>query len=213
MKKGIIINDSIMTLVAIIQGFAFGYISTEFITNFDPPSLSLNAVISFSAYISCYVIILKFFQTYLLAITDYQGVKINYIDVLIIFGTGIFEFFLFSSIINESYQSFFVKLAILSILSIVAYLIALKKIKSLYNEEENKEKLNEELKIQQVNILCSVIILIITISSISLQLYFNKDLATPDSIFSQTLILSTFIIIIGVIMYNNWNSYVKTVTT
>ncbi len=207
MKKSININDSIMTLVSIIQGFAFGYISTEFITNFVSPSFSVNSAVVFTSYLLCYAIILKFFQTYLLAIQDYEGVTIDYFDVMIIFGTGIFEFFLFSSLINESYQSFFIKLSVLSILSIVGYVMALSKVKELYKEEQHREKLTKELKIQRVNIVSSVVILAVSvITSILMQV-----IADPDTLFIQVIILLTLLLIISIVMYNNWNSYIKTI--
>lgn len=205
MKNEFNINDSIMTLVSIIQGFAFGYVSTEFIVDFVAPSLSIGAGIKFISYLLCYAIILKFFQTYLLALKDYQGVTIDYFDVIIIFATGIFEFFLFSSLINESHQSFFIKLIVLSCLSIIGYILAIKKVKDLYHKKKHSDKLARELKIQKVNIVSSAIILLISVLTVLIHLT-----SVANSNLSQIFILTSLLSITLIVMYNNWNSYVKT---
>lgn len=148
-------KELMVIIVSIIQGLIFTTLAEKFTLLIKDFSLidMVNIVL-------CFVILLRIFQTHLLAAYKYIGLwSISIVDLFLIFAIGLFEYVLFSFVDpkNSDYETFYILLLSFSIFGALGYARAYYEIS---NAELSKEGMVIEKAIQTLNILLSALVAI-----------------------------------------------------
>jgi hypothetical protein len=159
--------DLLLTILSIIQGLAVTRLYEIIFTKpngFEFTWHDMNFI--FHALI-CFLIIIRLFETIFLAFIDYNKVVESLYEIILIFMVGAFEYWVIESLNDFSFVKFYERISVLSILTIIGYSIATFKISRGKNKEEifkgSPYAYKRELKLQTVNVIIPLIILIISI--------------------------------------------------
>ena len=157
-------KELFILIISILHGQIFFLISekaTNLMGNFSIKELSL--VILF------YSMFFRVFQTHILAALRYQlkwNVKV--FEFILVFLTALFEVFLVRSSMLKSAYPFHILLIIFSLFGIFGYFLSYKQ----YSKVNNKYLLAFEKKLQTINILILLFILLLSVSSMLLQNFY-----------------------------------------
>jgi ribosomal protein S18 acetylase RimI-like enzyme len=196
----------VLTGISIIQGFVFSYLAPHFNATFSY-SLEHRQYIVLALFILCLAILMRVFQTYITSVLDYDFKKPNLVEILIVFGVGIVQYYLFSLFeeipsrknvndyfnVNNFQVRFYIRGIFMSGLGAIAYSITLwqfKKDKKWQCEQQRKpfepdkdEDYVKEIRLQRWNIFITILITLIQLVLILLTLSCgsNFNFATPLS--------------------------------
>jgi ribosomal protein S18 acetylase RimI-like enzyme len=189
--------DIVLSVVSIVQGFAFANLAqrlpdiTEYFLRTGDWILPAYWIVAFS-------ILLRVFQTYIVAALDYEDWDVSFSDVFLIFVVGSIEYLIFSSLKLSGFDPivFHRRLLYLSGLGLLGYGAALSKLRprqfayiSLFENERT---------LQRANIAVSAI----TISISALVVWFHNP----------ALFLSSAILVSLAMIWSIWFSLKRTIS-
>lgn len=159
----------VLSTISIIQGLAFNYL----VTNLDliiTHTQKTNNYILLAHFILSFALLLRIFQTYIVAALDYDDWKVSLFDILTIFVVGVFEYYLFSSLSVANFDPivFHLRLSLITIVGLAGYINAYFSVKRevfLIFHDYLREK-----KLQLFNILG---ILVVQCNSVLIIIYEN----------------------------------------
>ncbi len=140
-----------ITVLSIIQGFAFNQLAEIFSANSDVILSFKNPIYSFN-FLFCFLILIRIFQTYMLAAIHYTNWRVSFTDIVSMFVTRFLQFWIFSTLSNTesfNYQDLHLRASVIMGIAAVLYLIALWKISN--ESEALKLTKSREYKIQFIN--------------------------------------------------------------
>lgn len=178
----------VLTLVAIIQGFTFSFLTARLPQILDY-SLITRDFVPLVYYCLCFVIILRVFQTYATAALAYSSWSVGVVDLLVLFATGSLEYVLFATIKAHGFLpgQFYTRLIVLASTGLFAYVLAFVRIG--HEEDAIEYNLGLERLIQSVNVLCLALIAAICSAVLSFDLHTVPVILTAG--LSISVILTT----------------------
>ena len=142
--------EIVLAVISIVQGLAFSDLAQRLPAIFDYAINQHDYVIAVY-YAYCFAILLRVFQTYVLAALDYEEWSVSFGDVFVIFVIGSIEYVIFSTLTIPKFNplAFHSRVIWLSGLGIVAYLLTLARLRrkqfplaSLYSSEVSLQRIN-----------------------------------------------------------------------
>lgn len=149
--------EIVLSVVSIIQGLAFNDLVSRFPKILDH-ALATGESVGLVHFALSFVILLRVFQTYIVAALDYTDWNASFIDVFLIFVIGGIEYYVFSSLALTpvfDVQRYHRHLSVLSIFGILGYIAALLRIKE--EMVGSYEKYKVEVRVQSYNV-CGLIV-------------------------------------------------------
>ena len=144
--------EIVLSVVSIIQGLAFNDLVSRFPKILDH-ALTTGESFVLVHFALSFIILLRVFQTYVVAALDYTDWSASFMDVFLIFVVGGIEYYVFSSLtLTPAFdvQRYHKHLSVLSIFGIVGYLAALLRIKEEMVGSYEKYKI--EVRVQSYNV-------------------------------------------------------------
>lgn len=170
-----------LAVLGIIQGLSLNQVAAKFASG-EAAVINSASILGYAHFIMCFVIVLRVFQTYLLAALDYSGWKASIFEIFTIFFVGIVEYWVFdalSSYQTIDYYSLHTRIAVLFLIASASHLMALLRIRSGSLTQESK-MIKRETKIQMFNFILPLIAAILCYSCVYFQ--FNRELGAAISL-------------------------------
>ena len=162
----------VLAIISIIQGLAFNDLAQRFSPIFTY-AVAQGDYKPLAHFVLCFVLLLRVFQTYVIAALDYNKWELKFSDMFLIFIVGLFEYLVFSSLgaanPNGSYNFdvivFHQRFLIISSLALIGYLRALIVIyrNRFGTETVPKEHFRMEMRLQLTNLIGVVSLQLISI--------------------------------------------------
>ncbi len=195
--------DILLFILSIIQGLAFTKLlelSFDAIENvrfgWYSVSIVLHAVL-------CFIIIIRLFETIFLGFLAYDEAVSSIYEVVLIFAIGAFEYWLIDSLSDFSAYTFYSRLILLGIITILGYTLAVIKITSKKNRQivfNSYSAYRRELLLQLINLSVPLVLLFISILVL-------RGIIVNDFLLSLSAITISILILINTI--TSWNLTVK----
>lgn len=195
--------DILFFILSIIQGLAFTKLLES---SFDvlesvrfgwySVSIALHAIL-------CFFIIIRLFETIFLGFLDYDEAVSSIYEVILIFLIGAFEYWLIDSLNDFSAYTFYSRLILLAIITILGYTLAIIKVTSKSNRQtvfSSYSAYRRELLLQLINLSVPLILLVISILVL-------KGIIVSDFLFSLSAIIISILILVNTI--TSWTLTVK----
>jgi hypothetical protein len=160
--------DIVLAVLGIIQGLSLNQLAEKFARG-ENAIVNSDSILVYADFAFCFLILVRIFQTYLLAALDYSGWKASFYDIVSIFLVGILEYWIFESleksqIMNHNLLHF--RAAVLLVIATLSHLIAFSRILwSTKTGIRGQTKRYHEAKLQVVNCMFSATGACICISS------------------------------------------------
>jgi carboxypeptidase PM20D1 len=97
----------VLGVLSIVQGLAFNYFAERFVAIWNSVSIGALTAIDYELLASsalCFAVLIRVFQTYLVAALDYYDWPLNLYDVLLIFVVGLIEYGTFSMLTPDTFD-------------------------------------------------------------------------------------------------------------
>jgi carboxypeptidase PM20D1 len=150
--------DLVVAVVSIIQGLAFSFLAERlaYAWNAIDPAVATTQDWQFLAHgLLSFAILVRVFQTYIVAALDYYDWQLNLNDVILVFVIGFFEYITFSSLTPESFdiEVFHRRIILVTVLGGVGYWRVLASLPELARRVHLDEvAYTRERKLQQLNL-------------------------------------------------------------
>lgn len=148
----------VLTLVSLIQALAFSELVTALPLAWS--DLTTKGIASaFAHFILAFALILRVFQTYILAALDYEEWGASFFDLVVIFLVGALEYLLFSTLKASPFSPhlFHARFAPIALLGSIGYVAALTRYRHIANPDSLAVR--SEIRLQAANLLGSVVVL------------------------------------------------------
>lgn len=179
--------DIYLTIVSIIQGLIFTFLAEKLPLIIRKIQIENDYAILIPYFLSI-LIVIRFFQSQLTAALAYIKWKVSVSDLLVIFFTGFFEYFLFSEFLNLpdfNNDVFYSRVSFMGLLGVISFIYTLKKAIKLFNRtNRDSNELLKVKKVQFVNIFCT-----------SLMAFFSFYISQNDTSFFLFLVINLAIIL------------------
>ena len=126
--------DIYLTIVSIIQGLIFTFLAEKLPLIIRKIQIENDYAILIPYFLSI-LIVIRFFQSQLTAALAYIKWKVSVSDLLVIFFTGFFEYFLFSEFLNLpdfNNDVFYSRVSFMGLLGVISFIYTLKKAIKLF---------------------------------------------------------------------------------
>jgi len=179
--------STVLALISIIQGLAFNHLAGR-LPEIYADFLVRHDFVVLTHFLLCFVILLRIFQTYLLAALDYDEWSVNFFDLFLVFVIGALEYLLFSSLIagpRFSAVDFHLRLSLISIAGVLGYLGALLRLRPTVLEYR------AEIRLQAINALGTL-----AVQAISTFIIFSPP--QPAALYSSLALAATLLVIANI---------------
>ncbi|MBE0673648.1 MAG: N-acetyltransferase [Bacteroidales bacterium] len=147
--------ELLLFILSIVQGLAFTRLIEVSIEALKSPAGPWGTAVIAVHAVFCFLIILRLFETILLAFLDYDEVVVSFSEVIMIFIIGALEYWVIDSLSEFTPAKFYLRVVILAALSLIGYVATTVKISGRKNRRmifEDYSSFIREIKLQALNI-------------------------------------------------------------
>ncbi len=142
----------VLATISIIQGLAFNFLVIN-LPNIIDHTYNTKNYLLLTHFLLSFALLLRVFQTYITAALDYDDWKVGLFDILTIFIVGTLEYYLFSTLLTNTFdiKAYHLRLSLISLSALLGYINAFFSIQP--NTYVVFHDYARERKLQLVNIL------------------------------------------------------------